>query len=179
MAKPRQENPEGGMYHAFGRGNEKQVIFRDDEDRQRYLMLLARVVKEKGWQVLAFCLMTNHVHLVVATRAGNLGDGMQLLHGEYVKYFNRKYKRVGHLFNRPFKSVEVEDDVHACMTIRYVARNPVEAGLCVKPEDWAWSSCRVTLERRGYAWLDVERLLGCFDWLGGGPLERYAEMVGS
>jgi REP element-mobilizing transposase RayT len=162
----------------FSRGNAKGLVFRDDADRHLYLRLLVETVKRKRWRLYAYCFMDNHVHLIIETREGNLGSGMQLLHSRYARAFNKRWKRVGHLFQDKYRSVAIEDDVHACMTIRYVARNPVEAGLCVKPEDWAWSSCRVTLERRGYAWLDVERLLGCFDWLGGEPLERYAEMVG-
>jgi REP element-mobilizing transposase RayT len=177
MARARMEKQDGGLYHVYARGNERQMLFRDEADRQLYVRLLAVAVERMGWRLIAYCLMGNHVHLIVETTEGNLGAGMQYLHSRYAMAFNKRYGRIGHLFHRPYGSTVIEDDVHACMTVRYVARNPVEAGLCDRPEDWAWSSVRATLEGRAPAWVDVERLHDFFAWLGGDPADTYAQMV--
>jgi REP element-mobilizing transposase RayT len=177
MAKPRQEKPEGGVYHLYARGNDRCCIFRDVADRELYLRTLADVKERFGWMVLEYCLMDNHLHLIVETREGNLGDGMRVLQGRYAMAFNRRHGRSGHLFQGRYGSTVIEDDGHLCMAIRYVALNPPTAGLCARPQDWEWSSCRGNLEGNGPKWLDRDRVLQAFDWLGGDPCERYAHMI--
>jgi REP element-mobilizing transposase RayT len=89
---------ENGIFHVYARGNDRQAIYRDDGDRATYLRLLERVVRRQEWRVLAFCLMDNHVHLLVQTPHADLGRGMQRLHGHYAQTFNARHGRVGHLF---------------------------------------------------------------------------------
>ncbi len=170
VGKPRNENPAGGVYHLYARGNDRCLIFRDDADRELYLRLLGVVREKARWKVLSFCLMDNHVHLVVETAEGNLGWGMQWLHGQFARAFNRRHGRTGHLFGERFGSTVIEDDGHLCMALRYVALNPVSAGLCERPEEWAWSSCAATLRGEKSRGVDVERVLASFDWLGGDPV---------
>ena len=178
VARPRMENPEGGAYHAFARGNDRCLIFRDDADRELYLQLLGKVAEEAEWSVVSYCLMGNHVHLVIETRTGNLGWGMKHLQGPYAQAFNRRHGRVGHLFQRRYGSTPIEDDAHMCMAMRYVELNPVLANLCARPEDWPWSSCRALLTGAGARpFLDVDRALASFDWLGGDPRKRYADLM--
>jgi REP element-mobilizing transposase RayT len=177
VSRPRSEKPEGGIYHLFARGNDRCVIFRDVADRELYLRLLAQVREKAGWKVLSYCLMDNHLHLVVETREGNLGWGMQWLHARYVQAFNRRHGRSGHLFGERFGSTVIEDDGHLCWTLRYVALNPVGAGMCRRPQDWAWSSCAATLVDDRTSCVDVDRVLESFEWLGGDPMRRFAEMV--
>ena len=178
MARPRNENPDGGVYHVYGRGNDRCLIFRDVADRELYLRLLAEVAESSEWRVVSYCLMGNHVHLVIETRTGNLGRGMQRLHGRYAQAFNRRHGRVGHLFQGRFRSTVIEDDAHMCMAVRYVERNPVEAQLRKRPQDWPWSSCRAILTGVGVPkFLDVDRALASFEWMGGDPRKRYAAMI--
>ena len=137
--KPR-ENVENGIYHVYARGNGKQVIFRDDRDRLAYLSLLSEVVDHHELRCLAYCLMDNHIHLVLETPLANLSFGMQALHSEYAQNFNERHDRVGHLFQGRYGAVRIKTDAQLWTVLAYIAANPVEAGLVEKPEAWRWSS---------------------------------------
>jgi putative transposase len=174
--KPRQE-VEPGISHVFARGNNRQAIFLDDFDRERYLRLTARVVAHCRWRCLSYCLMDNHVHLLVETREPNLGAGMQWLHGQYVQAFNRRHSRRGHLFGERFGSVRVESDAQLLTTVRYIARNPVEAALCSEAAEWRWSSHTELVRDALPAWMDVARLWELLSAWGGEPRHRYLRLV--
>jgi putative transposase len=137
--KSRTEEP-GAAHHAFPRGPNRADIFRDNGDRQTFLVILKGVVDAYGWRLFAYCLMRNHFHVVVQTPLPNFGQGMQRLLGAYAAYFNRRYDRPGHLFNRPFKSERIRDELQLAVAIEYVAVNPVRAGLCADASEWRWSS---------------------------------------
>ena len=165
------------MFHVFARGNAGDAIYRDDLDRLRYLDLLARVVGRKGWLCLGYCLMHNHVHLLLETPQPNLGRGMQLLHGRYAEGFNARHARPGHVFQGRFGSVHIARDEHLLAAAAYVALNPVAAGLCERPEDWRWGSHAALLERRPPRWLAVRRLLALFAGSGSRARERYRAYI--
>jgi putative transposase len=129
-----------GAHHAFPRGNSGMVIFRDNADRQVLLVLLKGVVDAYGWELHAYCLMRNHFHLVVITASANFSDGMQRLLSAYVRYFNRRHKRGGHLFKRPFRSEPIKDERQLATAITYVGDNPVRAGICADGGEYTWSS---------------------------------------
>ena len=128
-----------------------------------FLAILSRVVGRLWWGCHAFCLMTNHFHLLIETQDESLSAGMQRLNGEYAQSFNRRHGSVGHLFQDRFYSVMVEKEAHALELIRYVALNPVAAGLCRAPEDWFWSSHAAALgHRRRPDFLTTSWVLGQF-----------------
>lgn len=129
-----------GIYHVMLRGVNRDPIFLDDEDRTYFLRVLGTVRDASGCRVLAYCLMDNHVHLVLRTGAEPLGAVVKRLGVRYVARFNRRYDRVGHLFQDRFKSVPVETDPHLVSLLRYVWNNPVKAGLVVGPDEYRWSS---------------------------------------
>jgi REP element-mobilizing transposase RayT len=131
---------ESGVYHVMMRGVNKDAIFLEDEDRVRFLHALTLTKQASGCIVLAYCLMTNHVHLVLQTPDEPISLVMKRLGVRYVGWFNRKYSRVGHLFQDRFASIRVEDDAHLIVLLRYVWNNPVEACLTERPEDYRWSS---------------------------------------
>ncbi|MGH2838214.1 MAG: transposase [Thermoleophilaceae bacterium] len=110
MPRPPREQVAGGVYHVVARGVDRGLIFRDDPDRQRYLDLLGEVIERRGWRVLAYCLMDNHVHLLVETPEPNLAAGMQWLNGHYARYYNDRYDRCGHLFQDRYKAVRQRTD---------------------------------------------------------------------
>jgi putative transposase len=174
---PRQETSEFPL-HVTARGNARQAIFVDDADREHYLRALGQVVRRERWRCLAFCLMPNHVHLLVETPEANLGVGMHRLQGGYAQAFNRRHNRVGHLFQGPYGASMVKDEGHLWMTVAYIARNPVTAGLCDDPRKWRWSSHGVAHRGRIPFWLDHGRLLEHFQVLGGDPRVRYQQAVG-
>jgi REP element-mobilizing transposase RayT len=116
------------------------MIFRDDQDRLDYLVLLELIAAELRWQILAFCLMGNHVHLLVWTEEPNLGRGMQRLHSMFARGFNLRYERIGHLFESRYGSNRIRTALRLVRALDYIAQNPVRAGLCSTPSDWKWSS---------------------------------------
>jgi len=179
MVMPRRprEEVEGGINHVYARGNDRQAIYLDELDRRIYLSLLGRVVFAKRWRCLAYCLMNNHVHLLIETSEPNLGAGIQRLHGRYAQTHNARHGRSGHLFQGRFGVTRVTSDEQLWTTVRYIVRNPVEGGMCSRPDDWPWSSHRATVRPPRPPWLDADRLLSYFEASGGPPLVRYADFV--
>jgi REP element-mobilizing transposase RayT len=155
--RPRNET-EAGVHHVYARGVERRAIFVDEDDWRLYLRLLRAVVERFRWHVLGYCLMPNHVHLLVETRAPNLGKGMHMLHGLYAQLFNERYERVGHLFQSRFGNREVHDELGLAAVLGYIALNPVAAGLCDSPGDWPWSSHREMTSAFAPSLIDVNRL---------------------
>ncbi len=129
-----------GIYHVMLRGVNRDPIFLDDEDRVRFLVALRTAKQVSACRVLAYCLMDNHVHLVLRTGTEPLGVVVKRLGVRYAAWFNRRYERVGHLFQDRFKSVAVETDPHLVSLLRYVWNNPVKAGLVEHPDEYRWSS---------------------------------------
>jgi putative transposase len=142
MARQARQLSESAIYHVMMRGINRDAIFLEDEDRQRFLDLLNVVRQTSGCLVLAYCLMPNHVHLVLQTTAEPIGTVIKRLGVRYAGWFNRKYERVGHLFQDRFKSIPVEDDAYLVTLLRYVWNNPVEAGLSKFSDTYPWSSRR-------------------------------------
>ena len=99
-----------GLHHVYARGVRRQPIYVDDRDRWRYLGLLDRVTRRMQWRCLSYCLMGNHMHLLIETREPNLGAGMHRLHGAYAQYFNRRYDHSGHLFKDRYDAVPIQND---------------------------------------------------------------------
>jgi REP element-mobilizing transposase RayT len=135
----------GAVYHVTARGNNRQAIFLDTDDRGLFLDVLAEVVDRYSFRCHAYCLMGNHYHLLVETERANLSLGMRQLNGLYCRRFNRARGRSGHLFQARYRAILVEKERHLLALSRYVVRNPVRAGLCASPVDWPWSSCRAML----------------------------------
>ena len=152
-----------GLRHIRCRGNRKQPIFVDDFDRERFMVLFAKVSRKLGWRCVAYCLMGNHVHLVVHVPAFTISRGMQLLNGQYAQAFNRRHGYVGHLFEGRFRASRVDDDAYSLQVDRYVVLNPVRAGMVEEAVDWQWSSHRAMLGKVAPPpFLDVEWTLGQF-----------------
>jgi REP-associated tyrosine transposase len=139
--RPRVEVP-GGYYHVCTRGNARRAIFGDDFDRAIFLAMLRRLAKRYGWSIYAYCLMTNHYHLLLQLSEGGLSRGMCLLNGGYASQFNTCYGRSNHLFGQRFWSDLLDHDAHLLASCRYVVLNPVRAGLADDAESWPWSSYR-------------------------------------
>lgn len=145
MARRPRLNICGATYHVMSRGNRKAIVFEDERDRRVFADILAEASERYGVPVLAECRMGNHFHLVVLTPSGNLSAFMRHVDGVYTQYSNRRHQRVGHLFQGPFKSVIIENDIHLLAALAYVLMNPVDAGLVEEPEQWKWSSYSPTI----------------------------------
>ncbi len=144
MARPLRLQCEHALYHVTSRGNARQAIVKTQADRQAFLDGLAQVVDRFGWRCHAYCLMNNHYHLLVETPNPNLSQGMRQLNGPYTQGFNRRHRRVGHVFQGRFKAILVERESHLLELCRYVVLNPVRARMVEHPEDWTWSNYRAT-----------------------------------
>lgn len=132
---------ESGVYHVMMRGVNRDVLFLDPEDCQRFLLALAKTKEASGCSVLAYCLMGNHVHLLLRTDREPLGVVIKRLGVRYARWFNDKYERVGHVFQGRFRSKPVETDAYLLTVVRYIWGNPVEAGFVDDPKDFRWNSC--------------------------------------
>jgi putative transposase len=110
VPRPHREEVEDGIFHVYARGNAKQAVYLDDADRVTYLRLLDMAIRKRSWRCLAYCLMENHVHLLLETPNANLAAGMQWLHGLYARTFNERHGRVGHLFQGRYGAVRVRSD---------------------------------------------------------------------
>jgi len=130
----------GAVYHVTSRGNERKNIFKDDMDRKMLLKLVSRAMKKFGFKVFAFVLMTNHYHFLFKCENTNLPLIMQFINTGYGIYFNRKYKRSGHLFQGRYKSILVEHGPDIKEVVRYIHLNPIRAGMVEKLTEYEWSS---------------------------------------
>jgi putative transposase len=144
MGRPHRIEVPGGGYHLISRGSNREPIYWTDDDRWLFLRLVGIVSVKYAWTVLAYCLMTNHYHLVIQIADGGLSDGMQWLNGTHSRITNGRNGRSAHLFRNRFRSHLAESDAHLLRACRYVVLNPVRAGLCAHPDEWQWSSYRAT-----------------------------------
>ena len=144
MARPLRIEYAGAVYHVTSRGNARQSIFRDDQDRERFLSTLEQVIDRYRWLCHAYCLMNNHYHLVVETPEANLTKGMRQVNGVYTQSYNRRHNRSGHLFQGRYAGILVEKESHLLEVCRYVVLNPIRARLVERPEQWKWSSYQGT-----------------------------------
>ena len=161
MARPLRIEFPGAVYHVTSRGDRKEDIFRIADDRRVFLDILGQAMERFDAQVLAYCLMGNHYHLVLHTRQANLSRLMRHLNGVYTQYFNRRHDLVGHLFQGRFKAILVDRDAYLLSLCRYVERNPVAAKKVRSTGDWEWSSYRAHVgDAQPPVWLDTDGLHG-------------------
>ena len=173
MARPLRIEFPGALYHVTSRGNAREPIFLEDDDRRSFLDVLGEAVESSRWLCRAYCLMTNHYHLLVETPEANLSHGMRMVNGLYTQRFNRRHQRVGHVLQGRFGAVLVERETHLLELARYVVLNPVRAGMVALPEAYTWSSLRATLGLSpAPPWLATGALLSRF-----GSRARYLEFV--
>jgi len=161
MVRPLRIEFPGAVYYVTSRGNRREDIFVDDQDRQALLEVVAQALSRSDAEALAYCLMGNHYHFVLHTRQGNLSLLMRHINGIYTQAYNRHHHKVGHLFQGRFKAILVDRGAYLLEVCRYVGLNPVRARMVPEPEAWAWSSYRAHLGQAPVpAWLDTPGLHG-------------------
>jgi len=152
-------NSRGALYHVTARGDRREPIFADGDDRRTLLNVLAQGLERFDAEALAYCLMGNHYHFVLQTRRANLSRLMRHINGVYTQRFNRRHRKVGHLFQGRFKAILVDRDSYFLEVCRYVDLNPVRAGLAHRAQDWHWSSYRAHAGLNpGPKWLNSHEL---------------------
>lgn len=159
MARPLRLEFEGALYHITARGDRREPIFEDDADRDAFLAVLAQALDRFDATAHAYCLMGNHYHIVLETHRPNLSRLMRHVNGVYTQTYNRRHRKVGHLFQGRFHAVLVDHDAYFLEVCRYVDLNPVRAGSAKHPRAWRWSSYRAhAAQVEGPPWLDSAAL---------------------
>lgn len=153
----------GATYHITAAGSGNRTIFHDAEDRLAFLTTLSSTIRRTRWDCLSYCLMGTHYHLMLATPDENLSTGMQRLNTRYARYLNKRHGGSGAVFKSRFHSTLIETDSHLREVCRYVALNPVRAGLRDRPEEWRWSSYAASVGlARPMPFVATSRLLELF-----------------
>ncbi len=140
MGRPWREEYKGGIYHVIARGNNMEYIFKESIDKGYFIKQLKEYSKTMGYVLYGYTLMDNHYHLLIQTMDKKLQEIMHQINNKYSKYFNFKYKRVGHVFQGRYKAIIVQDERYLLKLIRYIHQNPVRAGMVNKAQLYKWSS---------------------------------------
>jgi putative transposase len=161
MSRPLRIEFPGAIYLVTSRGDRREPIFDDEQDRQVFLEVVGVALERFDTRALAYCLMGNHYHLVLHTRRANLSRLMRHINGVYTQTYNRRHRKVGHLLQGRFKAILVDEDAYLLEVCRYVDLNPVRANMVAHPADWPWSSYRAhTGGRPPEDWLDTPAVHG-------------------
>ena len=178
MTRPLRLEFPGAVYHLTARGDRRDDIFLDDADRQTFLDLLAKEIRQQRWRLYAYCLMSNHYHLLIETPEGNLVAGMRRLNGVYTQAFNRRHGRVGHVLQGRYKSIVVDKDAYLLELARYIVLNPLRANMVKRVEDWPWSSYPATAGKTQAAnWLEADWIVKQFGEDGVTARQAYRRFV--
>lgn len=140
MPRNAREKSESGLYHIMLRGINKQDIFEDDTDRERFVATLVRYKEISKFEIYGYCLMNNHIHLLIRQNVEPIGNLVKRICSSYVYWYNWKYERCGHLFQERYKSEAVENEGYLLTVLRYIHQNPVKAGISKNVKAYRWSS---------------------------------------
>lgn len=149
-------------HHIMFRGVDGRALFFDDQDRIKFLLLLQEATEFHALKVHAFCLMTNHIHLILEPLMGSLSTGVHRFAGRYAQYYNGRHQRRGYVYQGRFRSIIVESGLYLRRLIRYIHLNPLEAGLAEAPDDYQWSSHQAYFGHACFTWLETKRVLAYF-----------------
>ncbi|KUO64066.1 MAG: hypothetical protein APF84_08120 [Gracilibacter sp. BRH_c7a] len=163
MARQCREKSSTGIYHVMLRGIDKREIFLDDQDRETFLSYLSSAKEKSDYTIYGYCLMDNHVHLLIEEGHENIGESIKRIAVGYVQSHNLKYSRTGHLFQNRFKSEAVEDDSYFLTVLRYIHQNPIKAGLTKDIAHYKWSSFIYYIKDDHQGIVSVERGKGFFE----------------
>jgi len=178
MARPLRIEFPGALYHVTARGDRREDIFEDDEDRSLFLDTLGDVTRRFNWLCHAYCLMSNHYHLMIGTPDGNLSKGMRHLNGVFTQATNRRHRRTGHLFQGRYKAIVVDGNAYLLELARYIMLNPVRANMVPTAGDYVWSSYRATVGAAvAPLWLSTDPLLAAFGPSRGAAVVRFQSFV--
>ncbi|BCA80644.1 transposase [Desulfuromonas sp. AOP6] len=159
------------------RGNAGHDIFHDEADRSRFFFLLQEGIARFGHRIHAYCLMSNHVHLVVQVKETALSRIMHNLSFRYTQYLNKKFQQTGHIFQGRFKALLIDAEAYLLALVRYVHLNPLRAGMAESLDDYPWSSHHAYLSRENLPWLTVEWVLSRFSEDAGRSKDHYRDFV--
>lgn len=178
MSRPLRIEYSGAWYHIMNRGRRGEKVFSDGRDYEAFLVLLQETAEIFHLRVSAYCLMSNHYHLLVQTPNGNLSRVMRQINGVYTQRFNRRHGADGQLFRGRYKSILVEEDSYLLELLRYIHRNPVRARICKSADEYPWSSHHGYISKaKKWEWLHKKLLLDMFFEQPGKAKKAYIDFV--
>ena len=174
MPRKKHEWYEGAKLHVIARGNRRSDIFKDENDYKIYLNCLNEAMEyyKNKYKIIAYALMTNHIHIIIETSDKDVSDLIKRAHGIYALKFNKKYSYIGHLFQDRYKGIVIKNDSHLMVVSRYVHLNPVKANIVEKPEQYKWSSFSTYIGKANQKIVSTETILNYFK-----SNERYKRFV--
>jgi putative transposase len=170
----------GALHHIMIRGINKAAIFKDDQDKSRFLERLGQAVGEGKGTVYAWVLMDNHVHILFKSGKDGISAVMRKLLTWYAQYFNRRHKRTGHLFENRYKSILCDEDNYLLALIRYIHLNPVRAKIIATPNQlngYPWSGHRAFIGKTSHSWMDIDHALSEFGHTRRKAVQEYRRFV--
>ncbi|UCD78449.1 MAG: transposase [Desulfobacterales bacterium] len=178
MARPLRVEYPGAVYHVINRGNAGEKLFKNDRDREKFLVYLEKAVERFSLKIHAYCLMKNHFHILLETPLPNLSQSIQWINVSYAGYFNRKHHRSGHLFQGRFKSILVDADEYLKQLSRYIHLNPVRAKIVQRPDEYQWSSYPAFVGKtKQPEWMETDWLLSQFGTKKKHAVKNYKNFV--
>lgn len=177
MVRKARAEIEGGLYHVITRGNNRQQIFNAPADYEKFLSLLAVQKRKLPFFLYAYCLMTNHVHLLIERQADTVGRIMHRVLTGYSQYYNRRYRRIGHLLQGRHKSILCQSERYLAELVRYIHLNPVRARMVKRPEQYRYSGHRSYLGLEAAGIVDVDPVLRHFGSRKKLARKAYSEFV--
>ncbi len=178
MSRPLRVEYPGAWYHVFNRGRPKENIFFKDDDFRLFFQLIEEATRLYKLEVHAYTLMPDHYHLLIRTPAGNLSEIMRYINGTYTQKINRKYSYEGSMFRGRYKSILIEEDGYLLELIRYIHRNPLNAGIEKRPATHNWTSYRAYMRKKDRPnWLKVEQVLSRFDRYEKTALDKMVQFI--
>ena len=176
MGRPWREEYKGGIYHVIARGNNKEYIFKESFDKGYFIKQLKESIDGMNYRIFGYILMDNHYHILIQTMDKKLQEIMHQINNKYSKYFNAKYKRVGHVFQGRYKATLVQDERYLIWVLRYIHQNPVQAGICQTVSEYKWSS-DIFYRRRIKGFVNVDIVLNMLDAERNEAVKKYMELM--
>jgi len=171
----RQKSPTE-IYHVMVRGINRDYIFNTDEEKECYLGILGDIKADSNFELYAYVLMDNHVHLLIKEPSDYIGNIMKRIGIRYAAWYNERHNRIGHLFQDRFKSEAIVDEQQFLTTLRYILQNPVKAKLCKKPDNYNWGSWNDYISRSGLT--DTDFALQMFSMNTDSQIEEFNKFIG-
>lgn len=176
MSRTRREEYTGGIYHVISRGNNKEYIFNESIDKGYFIKQIKETIGGMGYRVFGFVLMSNHYHMIVQIFDKKLQEIMHQINSKYSKYFNKKYERVGHVFQGRYNAIPVQDERYLIDLLRYVHQNPVKAQICQRADEYEWSS-DIFYRRNMNGFICIDVVLDILDKDRKAAIKKYGELM--
>lgn len=174
MPRTAREKSSTGIYHVVMRGINRETIFQEEEDFRRFIAIMQKHKEKVGFKIYAYCLMGNHIHIMIGADSEPLGNVIKRVSASYVLWFNKKYDRVGHLFQERFRSEPIEDDGYFLTCLRYIFQNPVKAGIAGRCDNYMWTNYGDFFTS---ASVEINYVLDIFDAKREKAIDKFTEFI--